>query len=294
MSVPMKQAGTFESPSASVERSVRMRLSRAAGLIRSKGAKGSGPFRVGVDLGTSAVKVIVLDESGEPVAAILRLATVVRDGVVLDYIGAIDILRELVRELENRLGRDLVRCATGIPPGTGSANSRATANVCEAAGLEVIGVIDEPTAAATTLHIREGVIVDVGGGTTGISILHDGIPIRVADEATGGTHFTLVLAGHFGIPFEDAERLKLDTKQSSRLFPVLVPVMEKVASIVARYVDGYPTDRVYLVGGAASLAGFSEVLADRLGLPVEVPPEPMLITPMGLALNVPEGSSDGN
>ncbi|MCX5970638.1 MAG: ethanolamine utilization protein EutJ [Coprothermobacterota bacterium] len=294
MSAPIKQAGAFESPSAGVEHSVRLRLSQAAGLIRSKGAKGSGPFRVGVDLGTSAVKVIVLDGLGEPAAAILRLATVVRDGVVLDYIGAIDILRQLVRELEKRLGQDLVRCATGIPPGTGSANSRATAHICEAAGLEVTGVIDEPTAAATTLHIREGVVVDVGGGTTGISILHDGLPIQVADEATGGTHFTLVLAGRFGIPFEDAERLKLDTKQSSRLFPVLVPVMEKVASIVARNIDGYRTDRVYLVGGAASLAGFSGVLADRLGLPVVVPPEPMLITPMGLALNVPGGTGDGN
>jgi ethanolamine utilization protein EutJ len=158
----------------------------------------------------------------------------------------------------------------------------------------VTGVIDEPTAAATTLHIREGVVVDVGGGTTGISILQDGSPIRVADEATGGTHFTLVLAGRFRISFEDAEKLKLDPRQSSRLFPVLVPVMEKVASIVAHYVDGYSTDRVYLVGGAASLAGFSEVLADRLGLPVVVPPEPMLITPMGLALCVPGGTRDGN
>ena len=44
----------------------------------------------------------------------------------------------------------------------------------EGAGFEVINVIDEPTAAASVLEITDGAVVDVGGGTTGISILKDG------------------------------------------------------------------------------------------------------------------------
>ena len=32
-------------------------------------------------------------------------------------------------------------------------------------------IVDEPTAAATLLDIKNGAVVDVGGGTTGISIL---------------------------------------------------------------------------------------------------------------------------
>ena len=48
----------------------------------------------------------------------------------------------------------------------GSGNAGAT-NVLRAAGLECSGLIDEPTAANNVLHIRDGAIVDVGGGTTG-------------------------------------------------------------------------------------------------------------------------------
>lgn len=50
--------------------------------------------------------------------------------------------------------------------------------------------------------------MDVGGGTTGISILKDGEVIFTADEPTGGTHMTLVLAGSLGCSFEEAERIK--------------------------------------------------------------------------------------
>lgn len=52
----------------------------------------------------------------------------------------------------------------------------------------VTNVVDEPTAAATVLGYSKWHVVDVGGGTTGISILKDGEVIFTADEATGGTH----------------------------------------------------------------------------------------------------------
>ena len=47
----------------------------------------------------------------------------------------------------------------------------------------------EPTAANQILKIQNGAVVDIGGGTTGISILENGKVINVDDEATGGTHF---------------------------------------------------------------------------------------------------------
>ena len=72
---------------------------------------------------------------------------------------------------------------------------RATANVLYAAGLECTGLVDEPSAANNVLQVRNGAIVDVGGGTTGIAVVEDGQVVYTADEATGGTHFTLVVAG---------------------------------------------------------------------------------------------------
>ena len=98
--------------------------------------------------------------------------------------------------------------------------------------------MDEPTAAAAVLGIRDGAVVDVGGGTTGISILRDGKVVYTADEATGGTHMTLVLSGYYDIGRDEAEKMKLDASQEQAVFPIVYPVVEKMASIVKRFVDG--------------------------------------------------------
>lgn len=59
----------------------------------------------------------------------------------------------------------------------------------QGAGFEITALLDEPTAANQILKIQNGAVVDIGGGTTGISILENGKVINVDDEATGGTHF---------------------------------------------------------------------------------------------------------
>ena len=51
-----------------------------------------GPIHVGVDLGTADVVVMAVDDNGMPVSAFLEWATVVRDGVVVDYHGAITVI----------------------------------------------------------------------------------------------------------------------------------------------------------------------------------------------------------
>ena len=55
----------------------------------------SAVYYTGVDLGTACVVLAVLDEHFRPVAGAFRYADVVRDGMVVDYIGAIRIVREL-------------------------------------------------------------------------------------------------------------------------------------------------------------------------------------------------------
>lgn len=56
----------------------------------------------------------------------------------------------------------------------------------QGAGFELTNVLDEPTAANQVLSIQNGAVVDIGGGTTGISIIKDGEVVKVADDATGG------------------------------------------------------------------------------------------------------------
>ena len=77
-----------------------------------------GPIHVGVDLGTADVVVMAVDDNGMPVSAFLEWATVVRDGVVVDYHGAITIVKRLVSMTEERLGRKITEASTSYPPGT--------------------------------------------------------------------------------------------------------------------------------------------------------------------------------
>jgi ethanolamine utilization protein EutJ len=173
----------------------------------------NGRLQVGVDLGTAYTVLVVIDWSGEPIIGEYQFAQVVRDGLVLDYAGAVDLLRNMKSRVEDHLAQPLNHAATGYPPGVPDAEVQATAHVIEAAGFACRGVIDEPSAANKVLNLQEGVIVDVGGGTTGIAIIEDGQVIYTADEATGGTHFSLVIAGALDISFEEAEALK------NRLYP---------------------------------------------------------------------------
>ena len=241
--------------------------------------------RVGADLGTAYLVLVVMAEDGEPLAGEWQFAQVVRDGLVVDFIGAADLLRGMKGRLERRLGRQLTSASSGYPPGVPQAEVRAVANVVEAAGLRCSGLLDEPTAANLVLQLREGAIVDVGGGTTGIAIVRDGQVIYTADEPTGGTHFSLVVAGSQNISFEEAEALKTRPEEQSRLLPSLRPVMEKVASIILRHVEGRNVPSIVLVGGASAFPSMAEVVQDYTQIPTWVPPNPLFVTPLGIALH---------
>ncbi|RYD04926.1 ethanolamine utilization protein EutJ [Desulforamulus aquiferis] len=242
-------------------------------------------YYTGVDLGTAYIVLAVLDENFQPVAGAYRLASVVKDGMVVDYIGAIRIVRELKQELEQRLGTELIYAAAALPPGTFSLDSGAIKHVVQGAGFEITNLLDEPTAANAVLKINDGAIVDIGGGTTGIAILREGKVIYVADEPTGGTHFSLVIAGAYKMSFEDADQYKRDAKNHRELIPVLQPVVEKVSSIISRQIADYQVKEIYLVGGTCCLKGIEDIIAKQTGLPTYKPQNPMFVTPLGIALN---------
>lgn len=258
--------------------------------MRARRVQYLGPVHVGVDLGTAYTVLLVLDENCRPLVGTYRFAEVVRDGLVVDFIGAIDLLKELKREVEARVGFELTHAATGFPPGVPRAEVRATANVLRAAGFECTNEVDEPTAANAVLGIRDGAVVDVGGGTTGVAILRDGEVIYTADEATGGTHFSLVIAGALNLSFERAEHLKTQSHEQARLFPLVQPVMEKVGSIVSRHIaraanGGNNVDVIYLVGGTSMFPNMGQVIERVTGIKTIVPPRPIFITPLGIAMN---------
>lgn len=245
------------------------------------------PLHVGVDLGTAYLVLVVLDQDKQPLAGEYQFAQVVRDGLVVDFLGAVDLLVEMKQRVEKRLGRQLTHAATGFPPGVHQVEVRASANVVEAAGLHCTSMVDEPTAANALLGLQNGAIVDVGGGTTGIAVLQDGEVVYTADEPTGGTHFSLVIAGAQDISFEAAEVMKVNPTEQSRLFLIIRPVMEKVASIVARHIaqSQVQVESLTFVGGTSAYPGMAAVIEDYTGLPTYIPERPVFVTPLGIAMH---------
>ena len=248
----------------------------------------TGALRTGVDLGTANIVLAVVDGEDRPVAGATYPSTVVRDGVVVDYMGAVRAVTRLKAQLEDQLGVELEAAGCAIPPGIVSGSVKAIGNVVEAAGFRLTTTVDEPTAAASVLGITDGAVVDVGGGTTGISILRDGKVVFVDDEPTGGTHMTLVLAGFHGCGTHEAELMKRDPAQEHSVFPVIKPVVEKMAAIVKRCLAKYPVNTVYVVGGACCFTEFETVFQKYLEVPVVKPAAPLLVTPLGIAMNCTE------
>ena len=262
-------------------------LKKTASLLKHpapiRGYKGK--IHVGVDLGTAYTVLVVLDEDYKPLTGRYQFAQIVRDGVIVDFIGAINLLRKLKAEVESDLGIELTHAATSYPPGVPMAEVKATRNVLIGAGLECEDFVDEPTAANALLQIDNGAIVDIGGGTTGIAIIENGKVIYTADEATGGTQFSLVIAGAMDIPFEEAEKVKTNPKQQDMVYSLVFPVMQKVGSIVARHIAQFDVKTIYLVGGTSGMKGMDKVIQDMTGIPSQVPVHPMFVTPIGIAMH---------
>lgn len=241
------------------------------------------PIKVGVDLGTAFTVIMVTDEQDRPLAGATVFADVVRDGIVWDFAGAQRVVAGLKEDLEQRIGRTLVSGAVTIPPEVASSDHRAHKYVLEGAGIECTAVIDEPTAANAVLGITDGAVVDIGGGTTGIAIIENGVVKTTVDEPSGGTHLSLVIAGALGIPFAEAEQLKRDPANHKRLYGTVVPVLEKVSTIVALAVQGHDVKQIHLVGGTSAFTGLEETMSSITGIPCTVAPDPILVTPLGVA-----------
>lgn len=241
-------------------------------------------IKVGVDLGTSSIVITILDEHNNPIYGTYEYATAVQDGIVVNYLESVNILQRLKKKSEEVLGRELLTACGAIPPGTGENSAKIVSNVIEATGMKCTKIVDEPTAAGLFLHINEGTVVDIGGGTTGLSIFDHGKLIKSIDEPTGGTHMTLVLAGYHHLPYEKAELIKRDKSKEDEVFPVIRPVIEKMATIATNAFDDKVILPVYVVGGSTNFEEFEKAFSKVLKENVIKPKYPQYVTPLGIAM----------
>jgi len=115
-----------------------------------------------------------------------------------------EILRSLVTRAEARLGAELEGAVITVPAYFDDAQRQATKDAAQIAGLKVLRLLNEPTAAAVAYGLDQqdkGVVAvyDLGGGTFDISVLRltQGVFEVLAtggDSALGGDDFDHVLA----------------------------------------------------------------------------------------------------
>jgi ethanolamine utilization protein EutJ len=263
----------------------KVEKSRYKTLTKDRETLMSEELKIGVDLGTAYIGIVVLDNDNKPLACELEAAEVVRDGLVVDYMGAIKIVKSLKEKLESRIGVEMKRAAIAVPSETSEADSKTHKHVVEAAGMEVVNILDEPSAANSVLNVTDGAVVDIGGGTTGISIFKNSELVRTADEATGGTHLSLTIAGNYKIDFKEAEKIKVDPKRQSEVYSIVLPVLNKMGTIVKDKIGSNDVNELYLVGGTSCLEGIENAIAAETGIKTYKPYNPFLVTPLGIALN---------
>ncbi|MDO5038045.1 MAG: ethanolamine utilization protein EutJ [Tissierellia bacterium] len=251
-------------------------------IERKEVLKAEGRLYTGVDLGTSSIVLSVVDEGGQFVAGAFEKAHAIRDGIVVDYVDAVRITKRLKEDLEARLGQDLDIAAAAVVPGADPSTKEVVENILEGAGFFAAKVFEEPEAAAFMLGIDSGAVVDIGGGTTGISLLEEKKLVDSFDEATGGHHMNLVLSGAYQLDYDQAEEKKIRDKME--VFPVIKPVAEKMATIVKNFLAGRQVEALYLVGGATDFPQMEGLFASLTGIKTQKPKYPLYITPMGIAL----------
>lgn len=259
---------------------VETRLERAVGLLNDDTpAPVQGPFHVGIDLGTSDVVLMVVDGSGEPLAVFLEWAEVVRDGVVVDFLGANDIVSRLKQKAEDKLGITITGASTSFPPGT---DARLSTNIIENLGLEVLKVADEPSCVARLLDLDKTAVVDVGGGTTGTAVVQKGNIVFSGDEPTGGTHITLVISGHYNIDWDEAEARKRQSEKYD-ILSLAKPTFQRICDIVQTHITGHQVSQLIFSGGSCSLPNLAPLLEKELQKTVLIPNHPLLLTPLAIA-----------
>ncbi|MEV5608685.1 molecular chaperone DnaK [Streptomyces sp. NPDC052225] len=129
------------------------------------------------------------------------------------------VLQKLKRDAESYLGEDVTDAVVTVPAYFDDAQRQATKEAGEIAGLKVLRIINEPTAAALAYGLDKGgeqtvLVFDLGGGTFDVSLLEmaDGV-IEVkatnGDTRLGGDDWDQRVVDHLVRQFKNAYGIDL-------------------------------------------------------------------------------------
>lgn len=223
-----------------------------------------------------------------------------------------------------KIGADLI--ATFLPDDVVDGLYKAV----EIAGLSVANLTLEPIAAIQVAippmyRMLNIALVDVGAGTSDISITKDGSIVAYGMIPVAGDSLTEAIAGHCLVDFETAEYIKrgVSTEESvaftdimglpqvitrEEVYAVTKPLVETMAKQVSDKIKELngdkPVSAVFIVGGGGKINGYDEALAVEMGIvkervalrgeevmqkiqfmQPEIRKDSLLVTPVGICLS---------
>lgn len=124
-------------------------------------------------------------------------------------------------------------------------------------------------------------LVNVGASVMNVNIVKGGVSVFTRDIAVGGHRYAEALQRDLGITAEEAEAVQhgkpKEGLDSATAKGIIDGINAEVASEIARTVDYFKSietaadvTRIVLCGGCAKVAGLTEQLTERMGVPVEV------------------------
>ncbi|MFJ9349299.1 molecular chaperone DnaK [Streptomyces sp. NPDC101237] len=159
------------------------------------------------------------------------------------------VLRKLADDASKQLGERVTEAVITVPAYFNDAQRTATKDAGRIAGLEVLRIINEPTAAALAYGMdkkeHETVLVfDLGGGTFDVSILDVGdgvVEVRstAGDSHLGGDDFDRRLVDHLADGFQKANGIDLrkDPQALQRLFEAAEKAKTELSSVTQTQVS---------------------------------------------------------
>ncbi|MFD8928270.1 molecular chaperone DnaK [Streptomyces mirabilis] len=159
------------------------------------------------------------------------------------------VLRKLADDASKQLGERVTEAVITVPAYFNDAQRTATKDAGRIAGLEVLRIINEPTAAALAYGMdkkqQETVLVfDLGGGTFDVSILDVGdgvVEVRstAGDSHLGGDDFDRRLVDYLADDFQKANGIDLrkDPQALQRLFEAAEKAKTELSSVAQTQVS---------------------------------------------------------
>ncbi|MFN9531173.1 MAG: molecular chaperone DnaK, partial [Cyanobacteriota bacterium] len=136
-----------------------------------------------------------------------------------------EVLRKLAEDAGKYLGEPVTQAVITVPAYFNDSQRQATKDAGKIAGLEVLRIINEPTAAALAYGLdkksNERILVfDLGGGTFDVSVLEVGDGVFEVLSTSGDTHlggddFDKVIVDHLADTFKANEGIDLRTDKQA-------------------------------------------------------------------------------